>query len=195
MRRPTLVPTCLLTLLSFGTLATAPRLARAQAIGDEPAPAIPQPLPPNAPPPPGYYAPPPPGYYAPPPQQQFAQPTFHMEERPRYGLMTAGLVTFGATWVTTTIWGYALGDYTSIIPIIGPLFYVHSTNSNDIDAAAQRLDNAFLVLDSLAQAAGAAMFIAGLVSKQQVRVWGPAQVSFVPVGSSQMAGLAAVGRF
>src|SRR5882672_7426094 len=78
--------------------------------GDEPAPPAAQQLPPVPPP---VVAPPPPGYQyqyqQPAPGQPYAQqpyyyyqtrpqPTFHEEMQPRYGLMVAGLVIFGASW-------------------------------------------------------------------------------------------------
>jgi hypothetical protein len=198
MRRTTLAPTALATLVAFsaGTFTLfAPRAAHAQtppATEDEPQPNAPVPAPPPTyAPPPAVYAPPP-GYvappgYAPPQPLQLQPPAYHYEERPRYGLVIAGASVFGALWITTALVGYSVGNDAAVIPVIGPLFYLSGSNNSDA-----RFANTWLVFDSLVQATGVALFAAGFISKKKVLVPGTGvSMTLVPSGN----GLAAIGTF
>lgn len=207
MRKAALARTSIVTLLAFGTLATSPRLARAetpeaqapiaQAQPPYPPPAYPPQYPPPGYPPPGYppqyYPPayPPPGYYAPPPPQpnyQLPQPTFHYEERPRYGLIIGGSVTFGVFWLTTAVVGGTYNDYRLIIPVVGPFLVLHPNYSPE-----DRSANAFLVIDGIVQGAGLIMLLVGLLSKKKVLVRD--RFAILPSAAPQTIGLTALGIF
>lgn len=94
--------------------------------------------------------------------------------RMRTGLVVAGAVTFGVTYLTTALVGAAVNDISVayggtgrsakllIIPLVGPWTLLGST----ISAVGQF----GLVLDGLVQAAGVGMFIAGLTYPQVVLV-------------------------
>lgn len=175
-----------------------------QAAPVAPAP-VPQAAPPVAAPPPGYtYAPPPPGYaYAyPAPPGYVAYPSprapesvpynggpiphgYHLEERPRRGLIIGGALTLGIPWMLgVTI---ASTDNFSnqsgwlVIPTIGPWITI-ATRKTDTDCSYLGVssstvtcheDNSMrtvLILDGLTQAAGTIMLIAGLSSTKKVIV-------------------------
>jgi hypothetical protein len=140
---------------------------------------------------PQYY--PPPNYYAQPPYAPTPQPRFRTVEQPRYGLMTAGLVIFGASWSINALSGYLGGEWRLAVPIAGPLMFAHNLDTNDDFAT--RTAIAFLVLDALVETAGAAMFLAGLLTHHQVRVMEHAKIMVVPTAGIGGVGLAALGRF
>jgi hypothetical protein len=137
-----------------------------------------------------YY--PPPGYaqpnYVPGPP-----PRFRTIEQPRYGLMTAGLVVFGASWSINALSGYLAGEWRVAVPIAGPLMYAHSIDNNGDFTT--RTAVTFLVLDALVETAGAAMFLAGLLTHHQVRVMEHAKLNVVPTAGIGGVGVAAFGRF
>src|SRR6185369_16285824 len=183
---------------------TAPQAAPAPT----PAPA-PQPAPPAAAAPPGYapapapgYAPaPPPGYayaYPPPPGYAYSYPKalrppesasynggpvpqgYHLEERPRRGLIIGGALTLGIPWMLG-ITVASTDDFTNqsgwlIVPALGPWItiatrktdrtcdYISNTNNCHDDNTVRTL----LILDGLTQAAGTIMLIAGLSSTKKV---------------------------
>jgi hypothetical protein len=197
MRRSIRTPARLVTLLAFIALATMPRLAHAQSTPEEL-----KPSPPALAPPPGYPAAPP-GYYyppQPPPLQAYPQPptqpylvapppAVRFEERPRWGLFAAGMAMFGGAWLPTALTGYVIGDYYDIIPIIGPLWYVESS-----DDASQRFLNFVLVMDSAVQATGLVLAIVGAATKHKVAV--PTRVTLAPaVEPGGGLGLVALGHF
>jgi hypothetical protein len=166
------------------------------------APAPAQPLPTVPPPPappydssqypqPQYY--PPPNYYAPPGYAPTAPPRLRTIEQPRYGLMTAGLVVFGASWSINALTGYLAGEWRLAVPVAGPLMFAHAIdNGSDLGT---RTAIAFLVLDALIEAGGAAMFLAGILTHHQVRVMEHAKLSVLPTALSGGAGVAAFGHF
>src|SRR5438477_13081205 len=137
-------------LLALGLVATTATRARAGDIIEaypqtappiqaQAVPAVPVPPPPPAQPPCDYPQYPPPQYPAPQyPQQQYylppnyyAQPNyvptaparFRTIEQPRYGLMTAGLVVFGASWSINALSGYLAGEWRMAVAIAGPLMF------------------------------------------------------------------------
>jgi hypothetical protein len=173
--------------------------------GDEAAPA--QQLPPVPPP----VVVPPPGYnyqyqYQQPPAQQpyyYYQPrppqlSFHEEMQPRYGLMVAGLVIFGASWSINAASAYAADEWRLAVPVIGPFMEISQINTAS-GYELNRMLVGLLVFDGLIETAGAVMLIAGAATKTKVRVYdrGPVgpQVSIVPTAGPAMTGLAAFGRF
>lgn len=136
-------------------------------------------------PPPNYYAQP--NYYVPGPA-----PRFRTIEQPRYGLMTAGLVVFGVSYTINALSGYAASEWRLAVPIVGPLMFAHSIdNSSDFGT---RTAITFLVLDALVETAGAAMFLAGVLSHHQVRIQEHA-LNVLPTAGVGSAGLVAFGRF
>jgi hypothetical protein len=166
-----------------------------------------QPAGPPAPQPPGY-PPPAPGYgYAQPgypqPSYPVAQPLViqpphvHYEMRPRYGLLVAGVLTFGIPWVMSALGGYAAGNGVIAIPVVGPLAFATSNGPNacncGLDNSGGRLEAAFFFFDTLVQTAGVAMALVGMLTKQRVAVTD--RVAILPAPLPAGGGLSAVGRF
>jgi hypothetical protein len=142
-----------------------------------------------------YY--PPPNYYAPPPLYAPTPPArFRTIEQPRYGLMIAGLVVFGASWSINALSGYVGGEWRLAVPIAGPLMLAHNLDTNDDFGT--RTAISFLVLDALVETAGAAMFLAGVLTHHQVRIMEHARITVVPtagIAGIGSTGVAAFGRF
>jgi hypothetical protein len=168
-----------------------PPSAAAQPAAQPPPP--PPPPPGYGPPPAGYgpppagYGPPPAGYgpppsYYPPPGSEYPPvgpkkmgyeegqpipPGYHLETRARRGLIIAGAVTFGVTYLlsafTASIAVDAGGDEEFgplFIPVAGPFVTIGTAEAEGTGTFA-------LVLDGVAQAGGVAMFIAGLATEEQ----------------------------
>lgn len=217
MKRTTRRTTAITTLAAFSALCLAPRGAAADdAPGDVPRPAAPRPQP-AYPPPPAYpqqpayppqqqpaYPPQQPAYPAYPPgygqypaypsaAPALPPPRMVLVERPRIGLVIAGAVMFGGIWLTTSMVGFGSENNGAIIPVIGPLLYLRGDRSS-FNRDSDRLANVGLVMVTLGQAAGLAMFIGGLVSKEKKWVR-EAELSVVPTLLQNGGGLAAVGRF
>jgi hypothetical protein len=158
------------------------------------APVAPPQVTPVPPPPPRYYyyqpyAPPP---YAPPRYLRAPVLSYHEVERPRYGLMTGGLVTFGVSWSLTALIGYLANENRVAIPIVGPLLVAHSLDTDPWNAG-NRAGVVFLVFDSLIQTAGVAMAIAGAATHRRVRIYD--RVAVVPAALPAGVGVAAAGHF
>ena len=114
-------------------------------------------------------------------------------ERPRYGLMIAGIIIFNVSYMPNAFAAMASNEWRLAVPVVGPFFEArHVDTSNDMG---NRALVAFLVWDGLVQTAGFVMAIAGAASRHKVRIRDRAAVSFVPTGGAQGAGVAAVGRF
>jgi hypothetical protein len=159
--------------------------------------------PPAAAPAPGY--PPPAGYPAPPPGYAYATPGYgprlrapdsvpydggpvpagyHVEERPRRGLLIGGPIILGVPYVL----GLAVasgGNFPNstgwlVVPGIGPwltlaLRHKSSTTCSDsssfgdcVDTTLDGATRTFLVIDGFMQTAGAAMIIIGIASPREV---------------------------
>lgn len=218
--------TSLATLLAFGAMAMAPRLAVAddapgktvvekvvRTTDEAPklelrlAQATPPPdpgyqtqPPPNAQPmPPGYYypapgyqpgypaqPPPPPGYYMPQPPRRVI---VGYEERPRWGLFAGGLSMFLAAYMPTMLVGVSLANECDCgklaVPVIGPLLMWQSGDTAPL--------NSLLVFDTMIQAGGVAMLVAGLAAKKKVPVY--QNFAVAPILSPSFAGASAVGYF
>jgi hypothetical protein len=177
-----------------------PPLVTAPPVVAQPVPVVPAAPPPGYEYPPPQYPPPQQPYYPPPTYYQ-QQPTYALQpparfrtvEQPRYGLMTAGLVVFGASWSINAISGYMADEWRVAVPLVGPLLYAHNIDTSDDFAT--RTAVTFLVLDALVETAGAAMFLAGALTHHSVRVMEHAKVLVVPTAGIASAGVAAVGRF
>ena len=177
-------------------------------------------------PPPGGYPPPPPGYAYPPgygypalrapdnvPYEGGPVPAgFHVEQRPRRGLLIAGPLVLGIPWVLglTIASDENFPNSTGwlVVPALGPWITLaarhHSTNcatsttySNCIDEGLDSVTRTFLVLDALAQTAGAVMLIYGIASPKKVMVRDFAsslQLLPAPIGRTGAGGLL-IGEF
>jgi hypothetical protein len=175
-------------------------------------------LPPGAQPPPGAYMVP---YGYPPPTAsrpatlpyEEGQPVpegYRVVSKPIRGLVIAGSVTTGAMWILgvsiASGGGFANGSGWLVLPVLGPWVAMGvrrsscAGRSNLVDTATCTADDSLLrtvyVMDGLVQAAGAAMFIAGLAATRTELVrtdMAKVTVTPMPVGSGY--GLGAFGRF
>jgi hypothetical protein len=200
----------LLVALVCVTVGSAPAFAQ-QVISPYEGPVAPAPLPQPAPimpaaqpqpqpyveapmVPPPVVVPPPSSFCGPPDYCQPQATRIREVEQPRYGLMTAGLVILGASWSINAGAGYLANEWRLYVPVVGPFFEtarVDTSPGNEINRPLVML----LVFDGLIETAGAAMFIAGAVSRHKVRVYDRARVAVVPTAGYGTAGLAAFGRF
>jgi hypothetical protein len=167
--------------------------------------------------PPGAYPTPPPGWGPPAPQgtdptvmgpdgrprslplempydpDKGVPPGYRIGEKRRIPLAIAGGVTFGAIWVASCIAGGIMLDNDEdgapmYVPVLGPVITIGTARTSPAGTTA-------LVFDAVAQAAGVAMFIAGMATSQQVLKYqfGPSEVSFTPFAAPTESG--AVGGF
>jgi hypothetical protein len=132
------------------------------------------------PPPPGYYA-----YPAPPEQPPDELPYeegdpvpdgYQPVSRMRKGLVIAGSVVFGTTYLISVVTAAQVADvegdaeevWPLFVPIAGPFIAMGTTDAwGGADDGSSGL-GAVLLLDGLAQVAGAAMFIGGVASTKTV---------------------------
>ena len=119
-------------------------------------------------------------------------PGYHLETRVRKGLVIAGAVTFGSMYILTALTAAAINDTSSgnagvlYVPVAGPFMYLGETGSQS--------GKVILVIDGLAQAAGAAMLITGLAAPKTIAVRNDlAKVNITPVFGPGSVGV--VGTF
>jgi hypothetical protein len=103
---------------------------------------------------------------------------YHVETRPRKGLVVAGAIVFGSLYViSASVAGSSKrdGDGFLLIPVFGPFIDLgqrgDSCNSNNNAFLCSSTDSSerfWLVFDGLGQAAGATMLIAGLVAQEKM---------------------------
>jgi hypothetical protein len=139
-----------------------------------------------APPPPGWY-PPPAAYppYAPPPHVEefdgFNVPAgYHVETRPRVGLIVGGAVPFGVLYMLSV--SVAAKAKTSegrwmAVPVIGPFAAMGAhqdpcatTRGTEGSWACVDFDPTLELFDGLGQIVGASLLTAGLLSRRSVLV-------------------------
>jgi hypothetical protein len=94
-------------------------------------------------------------------------------ERRRQGLWIAGLAAFGGAYALTALTALEIGEYADpdaraaarllYVPVLGPLLYLPQVGG--------RVEKALLVMLTLAQGGGLAMFIAGLLAKKKYLVY------------------------
>jgi len=94
-------------------------------------------------------------------------PGYHLETRIRKGLVIGGAVTFGTMYLFTALGAAAANDLGGsagalYVPIAGPFLYMGETSSQS--------GKVLLAIDGIAQAAGAAMLIAGLAAPKTIAV-------------------------
>ena len=139
------------------------------------------PPPANYAPPPGYSAPPGYGYAARAPEGPATLPYkdgypipdgYHPEKQYRKGLIIGGAITFGLMYLLPAIPASMTSDKSLLVPIAGPFIELGhlSFSSNREDRGFAAGAAVLLVIDGLAQTAGAAMLLAGLTTKREVLV-------------------------
>jgi hypothetical protein len=164
------------------------------------------------PPPPGYGYPPPPGYYGapprqPPPKWEEGDPVpagYHVEEKTRTGLIIAGAITLGVPYVIGLSFASSSNFYNAsgwlVVPALGPWLTLalrenrcNQTTTNElVDCVADPLIRVYLVIDGLAQTAGAILLVLGATSKRTRLVPDSAiTVSPVRIGTGYGLGLRA----
>jgi hypothetical protein len=134
---------------------------------------------------------------------QPAPPGYHVERKVNRGLVLAGSLLFGASYVGIVVpflivAANGTGAATSVLlPVVGPLPMVPAQFRG---ADSPAMVGGMLVLDALLQAAGAGMLIGGMVGKR-VLVPGPSRgsaVHLLPVAlrlGRNGAGVGLVGAF
>ena len=128
------------------------------------------------------------------------QPGYHPTTRIRRGLVIGGAVTFGSTYLLTAFTAAILVEskidnsaYAPLfVPVLGPFITIGTAHASGGGTFV-------LVLDGLAQAGGAAMFIAGLAAPKTALVRNDiGKPSFTPIPMTfgrSSAGVGLVGTF
>jgi hypothetical protein len=146
-----------------------------------------------------------PVYVAPPPPvQTLPRQVLRYDLKPRYGLIIAGAVTLGVSWLlhsgTAAIAEavYTATEYpvrtmwTNYVPVLGP-WLTMTTLPNDM---ARGASIAGLAFSGLVQGAGLAMLIAGAASRQRVPVYAwNSRIQITPSIGPTGTGLALSGNF
>ena len=140
----------------------------------------------------------PPLYVAPPvglPYPMDYQAPVRYELRPRTGLAIAGGAVFGGVYLASTIVASFLDDKSLAVPIAGPFIEMGmlAANSGSSGSSLGPVHLA-LLMNGLTQAAGVAMLIAGLATKQKVPLYRP-RFCVSPYTAQAGAGIVASGRF
>jgi hypothetical protein len=177
------------------------------------------------PPPPGYEAAPagayppygypyPPAYTTPPATLHYVegQPIpegYHVERGPIRALVVAGAATTGSVWILGLSFAsgssFANASGWLLVPVLGPWIALGTrrnecrlgTNSTDVfcDSSESSMRTLY-VLDGLVQGAGAAMFLAGMLSTRTKLVRNDvAEITVAPILIGSGHGLGAFGRF
>ncbi|MBK8217663.1 MAG: hypothetical protein IPK71_28385 [Myxococcales bacterium] len=118
---------------------------------------------------------------------------YHLEGGVRSGLVIGGAVTFGSLYLLTALTAAALDDTNRernagalYVPVAGPFLHLKDASSDTAKLV--------LVVDGLAQAAGAAMLVVGLTAPRTFAVRNDAaKIAITPVLGPGRAGL--VGTF
>jgi hypothetical protein len=132
-----------------------------------------------------------PAFYYPP----MAPVTTHVELRPRWSLIAAGLAIFGGTYLLSASVAYVSDEGRLAIPFVGPIIFGAFENHRRCayDCGVDGGFTALMVFDTLAQTTGAVLLLAGAISRKKVTVYD--NLSIVPTASPSSAGVAAMGRF
>ncbi|RLB50337.1 MAG: hypothetical protein DRJ42_19105 [Deltaproteobacteria bacterium] len=149
------------------------------------------------------------GYGAQPQAQAQAQPTYQQPVQPvepvpmrtvttvNKGLVITGAILFGATYLPALVIGVGEEYGALAIPIVGPLVLA----ADKVDGSSSGAGYAYMGLTfwTLAQTAGAAMFILGMVLKREVEVradlGGGRSVALAPYEVPGGGGLQLLGEF
>lgn len=117
------------------------------------------------------------------------------EQRPRIGLAIAGGAVFGGIYLASTVVASFVDDKSLAVPIVGPFIEMGMLASASGSSSSSLAPVQFaLFMNGLAQAAGVAMLIAGLATKQKVALYRP-RFCVSPYTAQAGAGLVASGRF
>jgi hypothetical protein len=135
----------------------------------------------------GYPAYAPPAYYAPPPMPQLppaqiryveGRPIpagYHLETKPRKGLVVTGAVLFGAMYtISASVAGSSKhdGDIYLLVPVAGPFIDMStrsSCTSSSLSCTGSEASTRFLLtFDALTQITGATLLAVGLAAPQKV---------------------------
>jgi hypothetical protein len=128
-------------------------------------------------------------------------PGYHADTRIRSGLVVGGAVTFGVMYLFSVLAGSIINDAADasygnksdrgdflFIPVVGPFLQMTKTSSSS--------GNTMLVIDGVAQAAGATMLIVGITSPRTVLVRNDlAEVRVTPMTVGTGNGVGLVGTF
>ena len=127
---------------------------------------------------------------------------YHADTRVRTGLVVGGAVTFGVMYLFSVLAGSVMNDVANrpygsssargdflFVPVVGPFLQLTKTDSSS--------GYTILVIDGAAQAAGAAMLIAGITSPRTVLVRNDlAEVRVTPMKVGERGnGIGLVGTF
>jgi hypothetical protein len=138
--------------------------------------------PPPAPPYPSVWYPPPPPVYAPREVQEFdgfnVPAGYHVETRPRVGLVVGGAVTFGVLYmlsVSAASSSKSTEGHWLAAPIIGPFAAAGAhqdpcEKKQGTEAGCLDIAPPFELLDALGQIVGASLLTAGLLARRSVLV-------------------------
>lgn len=123
---------------------------------------------------------------------------YHEVQENTPGLIVAGSITFGVTWVVFNLFPGLIASSAGcgecgflMIPVVGPV--VLGIASNNITAQSGLIG--LLAIDTIVQAGGMAMLIAGLAITKTVWVRDYRPLSVVPILTPGMQGLAIGGAF
>jgi hypothetical protein len=132
-------------------------------------------------------------------------PGYHADTRIRTGLVVGGAVTFGVMYLFSVLAGAVINDVADqpdyygsstknergdflFVPVLGPFLQMTKTKSSS--------GNTMLVIDGVAQAAGATMLIVGITSPKTVLVRNDlAEVRVTPMQVGTGNGVGLVGTF
>jgi hypothetical protein len=129
-----------------------------------------------------YYQQAQPGTYGPSPTLPYREGSalpagYHLEERPRKGLVIAGAVVLGTTYVLSASIGMAstnTADRWLLVPVFGPFMDLGARGSRTCTSASGEVDCVFepiiriyLALDGVVQVAGAVLLTTGLVFRKK----------------------------
>jgi len=124
-------------------------------------------------------------------------PGYRLVRQRRRGLIIAGSIVTGVPWVigVTAATAANFGDNSGllVLPVVGPWLMLATNDLHGSDKAGER---SVLVFDGLLQAAGGAMFFAGMLLPRVRLVRSDVVVSVVPLELGHGAhGIGAIGRF
>lgn len=131
---------------------------------------------------------------------------YTLEESHYSGLIIGGIIPFGVLYAISL--SVASGNNFEgragwlAVPVVGPFGWLaaHQPQSCSYDVCYTHSDDAaersFVTMDGVFQAAGAALFVTGLVvTRKQLVLTDPEQIVVVPYASSTVHGLSVLGRF
>ena len=131
---------------------------------------------------------------------------YHVESRPRLGLIIGGGVTLGAFWLlewTSTVTGCrgcTAGNVAfSFVPVVGPFLQLSQLNFSCANGrGCDPIIAPFMVIDGVVQIVGFGLLLGGLLSSHDVLVYngpGDMQGTLMPMPLKDGFGLATVGHF